>query len=165
MSRVFGHFWLQNPGCSQTSCSDPIQGNPFLWCQGDLGEEQVELDLFLSDPLCVATHWLVSLRNQEFRALVSTHLSRWGKGTASFSKLYSQEAPSEPIFKIKSWGRREGSKADSAETVLLTSPLGSRIRHCWHPSNCERNTDHPNCPLRPSWGILPFPLHRCAAQA
>ena len=101
VSSVMG-FWLRNPGCSQTSCSDPIQGSPFLWCQVDLGEEQVELDLFLSDPLCVTTHWLVSLRNQEFKALVSTHLSRWGKGTASFSKLYSQEAPSEPVFKIKS---------------------------------------------------------------
>lgn len=82
---------------------------------------------------------LVSLSQELGVRSSSVHpLIQVGKGHClHFQTLHSQEAPSEPVFKIKSWGRREGAKADSAETVLLISPLRSGIWHCWHSSNCE----------------------------
>lgn len=135
--RVLSHL-VTKSRMFEASCSDPVQGSPFLWCQVDLGEERVALGLFLSDPRVWA---------HAGHPLWGTSSELWCPPTHPGGETARPPFPNAALpggslgarLQDKELGRGEGSQAGSAEIVLLTSPMGSGIPHCWHSSSCERN--------------------------
>ena len=108
---------------------------------------------------------LAILSREPAQALVSTHSSRRGNSTASVSQRRTpRRLPLSPSSRQRAGeeGRLSGCFCRNRASH---KPLGSGIRHCWHSSGCERNPQHPNCPLRRPWDLPPSPSHRCAAQA
>ena len=110
-------------------------------------------------PPSLDTHWSVNLSgtSRSLRNLVSTHSSGWERALLPFpNAACSQEL----------CPRREGCRAGSAEAMLLTSPMGSGVLHCWPSFHFACGTlSILSSALWHSREIPLPPLHHHAAQA